>query len=119
VTPISQFLDAKIISTMVIVSTIASAWGSLRASQHESTKKIANIEKKLGISNGAPPQFVTTDRCDEHHDALSDRLRRIEGVEPIHGDILQRVASIEAIVEGMREHFRRPRHTDENGPAAR
>lgn len=112
VQPVAQFIDATVISTIVIIATVAATWGSLRSNQIESAKKIDNIEKKLGIQNGARPQFVTAERCDEHHDSLSYRLTRIEGFETVQTAILQRIASIETIVDDLREHTRRPRHND-------
>jgi hypothetical protein len=110
--PVAQFIDATVISTLAIIATIASTWGSLRSCQKESAKKIDNIEKKLGIQNGAPAQFVTAEICDDHHSAFTDRIRRVEDSVSVQSEILQRVASIETIVEALREHSRRPRHND-------
>lgn len=68
---------------------VGAAWGNLSAGQKRMKSDVENIEKALGLANGAPARFITREEiglmresADNEHKEFRRRIDALENEKP-------------------------------------
>lgn len=63
----------------ILLVSIGSAWGHLRAGQNRNGRDITSIKKALGLENGSPPAFIRREEWDTartSQEAMNEQFNR-------------------------------------------